>query len=99
MASSTLPQAGQDDSEVVVGFQVVGLDFQGLAVLGDGLVDLPLGGQGVAQFMVHRSIPGYPLERDAKVLDGHVEVGLPASPDAEVAVQVQSSGALASAAS
>ena len=33
--------AGQGEAEVVVGLRIVGLDFQGLPVMGDGLVDCP----------------------------------------------------------
>ena len=34
-----LAPAGQGEAQVVVGIRIVGLDFQGPAVLGDGLVE------------------------------------------------------------
>ena len=39
-----------------MGLHVVGLDFQGLAVMGDGLVDLPATGQGEAEVVVGERI-------------------------------------------
>ena len=67
-----LSAAGQHEPEVVVGFGVVGLDFQGLAVMGDGLVDLLLGRPGRCQGRCAVTHPRAALDRDAKVLDGHV---------------------------
>ena len=58
MASSTSSAAGQSQAEVVVGLGVVGLDFQGLLVMGDGLVDLPEAGQSHAEVVVGLRVVG-----------------------------------------
>ena len=47
-----LPTLGQGVSQVVVGLQVVGLDFQGLAVMGNSLVHLSAAAQDVAEIGV-----------------------------------------------
>ena len=46
-----LSAAGQGDAEVVVGIRIVGLDFQGLLVMGNGLVDPSVAGQGVPRLL------------------------------------------------
>ena len=46
-----------------MGLGVVGLDFQGLAVMGDGLVDLSAAGQSQAEVVVGHPTIGIPVDR------------------------------------
>ena len=87
-----LSAAGQEISEVDAGQKVVGLDFQGLAVLRDGLVDLSACGQRNCEVVVSLEIVGLDFQgpgngqwpprivrgrpAPAKVLVGLDEVGL-----------------------
>ena len=59
MASSSFPWLAQGVAEVVVGDGVVGLESDRLAVLGDGLVQLPLASQGVAEVEVGPAKSGW----------------------------------------
>ena len=64
----------QHHPEVVVGLHVVGLDFQGLPVMGDGLVDLPAAGQGVAEVVVGLGVVGLDFQGLPVMGDGLVDL-------------------------
>ena len=57
-----------------MGFRVVGLDFQGLPVMGDGLVDLSAAGQHNAQVVVGLREVGLDFQGLAVMGDGLVDL-------------------------
>ena len=57
-----------------MGLRVVGLDFQGLAVMGDGLVDLSAAGQGDAEVVVGLGVVGLDFQGLAVLGDGLVDL-------------------------
>ena len=60
-----------------MGLRVVGLDFQGLAVMGDGLVHLSAAGQGEAEVVVGLGVVGLDFQGLAVMGDGLVELSAP----------------------
>ena len=81
-----LSPAGQRQSEVVVGLGVLGLDFQGLAVMGYGLIDLSAIGQGHAQVAVGLGIVGLDFQSLLKMNDGLIDPSAIGQGHAQVAV-------------
>ena len=71
-----------------MGVGVVGLEPDRLAVLGDGLVQLPLTSQGGAEVEVGRAVVGPQPDRLAVLGDGLVQLPLAHQGDAEVGVGV-----------
>ena len=69
---------------MVVGRNVVGLDFQGLAGLGDGVVELPSLGQGEAEIVMGGGEVGLDLQGLAELEDGFVDLSLAGQGDSEV---------------
>ena len=57
-----------------MGLGKVGLDFQGLAVMGDGLVELSAAGQGDAEVVVGCSVVGLDFQGLAVMGDGLVDL-------------------------
>ena len=76
----------EDDAEVAVGLGVVGLEPDGLAVVGDGLVQLPLVAQGDAEVVVGLGVVGLEPDGLAVVGDGLVQLPLVPQGVAEVVV-------------
>ena len=64
----------------------VGLDFQGLAVMADGLVDLPAPGQGETQVVVGQHVVGFEFQGLAVMADGLVNLPAPGQREAQVVV-------------
>ena len=75
-----------------MGLGEVGLEPDRLAVFGDGLVELPLVAQGVAEVVVGLGEVGLEPDRLAAFGDGLVELPLVIQGDAEVGVGPASSG-------
>ncbi len=67
MASSSFFWSLQGDAEVVVGAGVFRVEFDGLAVAGDGLVQLPLLLQGDAEVAQYGHTPGPQRQRSCIV--------------------------------
>ena len=93
MASSTCPRPAKASAQVVVGLRVVGLDFQGLPVMGDGLVDLSAAGQAKAEVVVGLGIVGLDFQGLPVMGDGLVDLSAAGQRDAEVVVGLQRSRA------
>ena len=60
-----------------MGLGVVGLDFQGLLVLGDGLVEPSAAGQGNAEVVVGLGVVGVDFQRLLVIGDGLVDLSAP----------------------
>ena len=69
-----------------MGLGVVGLEPDGVAVFGDGLVHLPLARQGDAEVVVGLGEVGLEPDRGAVFGDGLVQLPLARQGDAEVGV-------------
>ena len=57
-----------------MGLRVVGLDFQGLLVMGDGLVDLSAAGQTLAEVVVGLGVVGLDFQGLLEMGDGLVDL-------------------------
>jgi hypothetical protein len=68
----------KDKAEVVVGNGVFRVELDGLVVTGDGLVELLLTTEGVAEVVVHNAVFGIGVECDglAEVGDGIFHLAL-----------------------
>ena len=86
MASSSWPLSLQGVAEVEVGLGVILLESDGLAVLGDGLVQLALVLQGVAEVAVGLGVILLESDGLAVLGDGLVQLALILQGDAEVVV-------------
>ena len=69
-----------------MGLRVVGLDFQGLPVLGNGLLDLSAAGQGEAEVVVGHGVVGLDIQGLAVLGDGFVDLSAVGQRVAEVVV-------------
>ena len=69
-----------------MGLGVVGLDFQGLPVMGDGLVDLSAAGQGDAEVVVGLGVVGLDFQGLPVMGDGLVDLSAAGQGDSEVVV-------------
>ena len=77
---------GRQHPEVQVGGSIVGLDFQGRAVVGDRFVKLSAGGQGEAQFVVGLHVVGLDFQGPEVMGDGLVERSAGGQNQAEIEV-------------
>ena len=75
-------------------FSVVGLDFQGLPVMGDRLVDLSAAGQGDSEVVVGLGVVGLDFQGLAVMGDGLVDLSAAGQDGAEVVWAIQQSGFL-----